>query len=183
MKHLSTHDLRERGWTPAMIRDLLVTHDRERANELRVGRRDRRLESAVRLYREDRVLTAEASEAFAAAQDRARAAQSRAETAAATRRAAQETQAATVDTLPLPALTRHPHADTLSQTDLWQHHLDGYLRWSLRDVADALTGLPRALVRAAQNRAFERYRQAVYALYGWADHASAGAGESESGRA
>ncbi|MCD0155821.1 hypothetical protein IHN57_00955, partial [Deinococcus sp. 6GRE01] len=55
MKHLSTHDLRERGWTPAMIRHLLVTHDRERANELRVGRRDRRLESAVRLYREDRV--------------------------------------------------------------------------------------------------------------------------------
>ncbi|SMB81773.1 hypothetical protein [Deinococcus hopiensis] len=33
----STQELKERGWIPAMVRDLLGKHDRERKNEMRMG--------------------------------------------------------------------------------------------------------------------------------------------------
>jgi len=60
----STHELRVRGWTPAMIRDLLGKHDCERASDLRVGSRDRLAGGTVKLYRQDRVEQAETTQAF-----------------------------------------------------------------------------------------------------------------------
>lgn len=123
-----THALKERGWTPAMIRDLLGPHDRERDNDLRVGRSNRRVDAPVKLYAQERVLAAEATEKFAALQERAREAQNRASTAAATHKAKAE---AAVDALIeqySPIVTRLSDEDLEAQypgphrkTALWNH--------------------------------------------------------------
>jgi hypothetical protein len=85
---LSTHDLKGRGWTPAMIRDLLGPHDAARPNQMRFGRRRGRA-PPVKLYGRERVDDTESTEAFLIAQHRAMQARERAERAAATRSANQ----------------------------------------------------------------------------------------------
>ncbi|ADV68373.1 hypothetical protein [Deinococcus maricopensis] len=119
---LATHDLKERGWTPRLIREFLGAHDAERPNGLKMGRR--RL-PPVKLYAEERVLDAEREEAFLVAQARAMDARERAERAMRTRRAnrerALEEAAASwhpqVDARPLRKgavrQARAAHADTL----------------------------------------------------------------------
>lgn len=85
---LATQDLKERGWTPGLIRKFLGEHDDTRPNGLKMGRR--RL-PPVKLYREERVLDAEREEAFLVGQARAADARARAERAReerATKRAA-----------------------------------------------------------------------------------------------
>lgn len=88
---LSTFDLKGRGWTPAMIRDLLGPHDATRPNQMRFGRRKGRA-APVKLYRRDRVDDTESTEGFLVAQHRAMEARERAERAADTRRANQATR-------------------------------------------------------------------------------------------
>lgn len=80
---LSTHDLKGRGWTPALIRDFLGPHDASRPNRMRLGGR-RRL-PPVKLYLRERVDDAETSEDFLVAQNRAMEARERAERARETR--------------------------------------------------------------------------------------------------
>lgn len=85
---LSTFDLKGRGWTPAMIRDLLGPHDAARPNQMRFGRRKARA-APVKLYLRERVDDTESTEAFLVAQGRAMDARERAERASATRSANQ----------------------------------------------------------------------------------------------
>ncbi|GGR85314.1 hypothetical protein [Deinococcus sedimenti] len=82
---LATQDLKDRGWTPALIRRFLGEHDRTRPNGLRMGRR--RL-PPVKLYEEARVLDVEREDSFLAAQARAADARERAERTRALRQAA-----------------------------------------------------------------------------------------------
>lgn len=84
---LATQDLKERGWTPALISRFLGEHDATRPNGLRMGRR--RL-PPVKLYEETRVLEVERHDAFLAAQARAADARERAEKARETRLARRE---------------------------------------------------------------------------------------------
>lgn len=81
---LATQDLKERGWTPALITRFLGEHDRTRPNGLKMGRR--RL-PPVKLYAEERVLDVERRDDFLAAQARAADARDRAAQARETRQA------------------------------------------------------------------------------------------------
>ncbi|UBV43619.1 hypothetical protein LAJ19_05245 [Deinococcus taeanensis] len=86
---VATQDLKDRGWTPALIRRFLGEHDRTRPNGLRMGRR--RL-PPVKLYEEARVLEVERDDAFLAAQARAADARERAERTRAARTQARQEQ-------------------------------------------------------------------------------------------
>ncbi|UQN10111.1 hypothetical protein [Deinococcus sp. QL22] len=160
---LSTVELKERGWTLAMIRDLLGQHDRERPSELRVG--GRLAEGIVKLYLEERVVQAETTEAFALAQERARVRQDRAGKAADTQQVNQAAHVARYDALPPPVLQRYEGEATMTGQQLWQHHLMAYYAWQM-EHEHPLSGLPKALRREAESRAYERYREAFQALYG-----------------
>lgn len=81
---LATQDLKDRGWTPTLIKRFLGEHDSTRPNGLKMGRR--RL-PPVKLYREERVFEVEADDTFLAAQAKAADARDRAEQARATRAA------------------------------------------------------------------------------------------------
>jgi hypothetical protein len=162
---LSPFQLKERGWTPAMIRDLLGPHDCERNSELQVDSWDRLTDRIVRLYLEERVVQAETTAAFAVARDRARMRQDTAAKAAATRQAHQNEQVARHLAVPAPVLQPHPQADQLLGQQLWKHHLDDLYAWQ-RQHDSLLDGLPRSIRREAETRAYERYREAFYAVYG-----------------
>lgn len=84
---LATQDLKDRGWTPALIARFLGEHDSTRPNGLKMGRR--RL-PPVKLYREERIYEAERDDTFLAAQAKAADARERAERARATRQAKRE---------------------------------------------------------------------------------------------
>ncbi len=86
---LATQDLKERGWTPALIARYLGEHDQTRPNGLKMGRR--RL-PPVKLYREERVDEIERDDTFLAAQAKAADARERAERARATREARREAE-------------------------------------------------------------------------------------------
>ncbi|GHF30873.1 hypothetical protein GCM10017781_03770 [Deinococcus metalli] len=73
---LATQDLKDRGWTPALITRFLGEHDRTRPNGLKMGRR--RL-PPVKLYAEARVAEVERRDDFLAAQARAADARERTE--------------------------------------------------------------------------------------------------------
>ncbi len=167
-KALSTQELKERGWTPAMIRDLLGPHDRERANEMRVGRRDRRVDAPVKLYLEERVLQAESTERFAQAQDAARTRQDSTAQAAETRKARNAAAITAYLDGYKPTITPHPDAATMTRQQLWSHHLDEYYGWQMDH------SLPRTLNRqerqAAENALYTKHRTAVHAAYGWEDN-------------
>src|SRR6476646_4173442 len=86
---LATQDLKDRGWTPALIARFLGEHDRTRPNGLKMGRR--RL-PPVKLYVEARVLDVERLDDFLAAQARAADARERSERSRAERRAKRQRQ-------------------------------------------------------------------------------------------
>ena len=94
-RRLTPHDLKARGWTPAMIRDLLGSPDATRPTDLLVGTRNRRVDGTVKLYDEARVTQAETTEAFARAQTAARVRQDTAEKAQAARQERTESQITT----------------------------------------------------------------------------------------
>ncbi|WP_019586696.1 hypothetical protein [Deinococcus apachensis] len=160
----STQELKERGWTPAMIRDLLGQHDAERPNEMRVGRRDRRLDAPMKLYFRDRVEHAEMSEVFARAQERARVAQDRAGKAQETRQARVEKQVAEYVEAYNLTLTPHPDAAGMTDHDPWRHHLSDLYQWEL-DHSHLLNGVRGKQRRDAENAAFEKHQAVVHALY------------------
>ncbi|MFC4425414.1 hypothetical protein [Deinococcus navajonensis] len=85
---LATQDLKDRGWTPPLIRRFLGEHDQTRENGLRMGRRKL---PPVKLYAEARVLEVERDDTFLAAQARAADARARAEQARETREARRAT--------------------------------------------------------------------------------------------
>lgn len=167
---LTTQQLKERGWTPSMIRELLGAHDRERPNEMRVGSRSRRVDAPVKLYLEERFVKAEGTAAFARAQDAARVRQDSANQAAATRATRQQAQADAYVAAYEPSIVPHENAAAMTHTDLWRHHMDALDQWQYSAQADALLsdlrGKPR---REAQNRLYTKHRAAVYAAYGWED--------------
>lgn len=164
-KRLTTHDLKERGWTPAMIRDLLGPHDATRPSEMRVGSRNRRVEADVKLYDEERVLKAESTEKFARHQGAARARQDAAEKAQATRAAQQDEAVAEYLAAPF-GLERHPDAEQMTKDELYQHHRDATFASELR-LGRLLHKLPRAKAREAEGRRWNAYLFALYDLYGW----------------
>jgi hypothetical protein len=160
-------ELKERGWTPAMIRDLLGKHDGERKSELQVGSRGRRTEGTVKLYLEERVRQAETTAAFALVQERARVRQDADAAARAlpTRQANQDDLVAQYDALPAPMLERHPGEAKMSGGDLWNYHLSDFQNWQL-EHNHLIRDLPSALRREVENRAYERYRKVFDDLYG-----------------
>ncbi|THF70475.1 hypothetical protein E7T06_07150 [Deinococcus sp. Arct2-2] len=164
---LTTQQLKERGWTPAMIRDLLGKHDRVRQNEMRVGSRNRPVDAPVKLYLEERVLKTESTGQFARAQDVARIRQDSANQAAETRKA-QNTEAvrAYVDGF-TPQITGHPNAATMTHDELWRHHLDALFDWEMKHSLPR--GLSKQERRDASTAIYAKYRAAVYAAYGWED--------------
>lgn len=167
---LTTQQLKERGWTPAMIRELLGKHDREHANELRVGSRSRRVEAPVKLYLEERVVKAESTPAFARAQDAARVRQDSANQGAETRAARQQQQADAFVAAYTPSVVPPENAAAMTRTELWRHHMDSLDEWQYSAQADALlSGLRGQQRRDAQNRLYAKHRAAVYAVYGWTD--------------
>lgn len=87
--YLATQDLKDRGWTPALISRFLGEHDLTRPNGLKMGRR--RL-PPVKLYAEQRVYEVESDDTFLAAQAKAADARERAEQARETRLARRQTQ-------------------------------------------------------------------------------------------
>lgn len=138
----STHELKERGWTPGMIKDLLGSHDAERASDIRVGSRGRRAGGTVKLYRQTRVEEMERTQRYADAEDRARAAQDRAQTAADTRRATRERQIESIIERYPKTLTPHPDPASLSASELRDHHWTEPMTYK-GDQSDALGRLSR----------------------------------------
>ncbi|THF88189.1 hypothetical protein E7T09_02970 [Deinococcus sp. KSM4-11] len=126
---LATQDLKDRGWTPALIARFLGEHDRTRPNGLKMGRR--RL-PPVKLYVEARVLDVERLDDFLAAQARAADARERSERSRAERRAKRQRQieeaalsyAPTIQPEPLRTgavrKARDPYLPTLET--VFEHH-------------------------------------------------------------
>ncbi len=86
---VATQDLKDRGWTPALIARFLGEHDRTRPNGLKMGRR--RL-PPVKLYVEARVLDVERLDDFLAAQARSADARERSERTRAEKKARRQRQ-------------------------------------------------------------------------------------------
>lgn len=165
-KRLTTQQLKERGWTPAMIRDLLGPHDATRPSELRVGRRNRLVEAEVKLYNEDRVIQAESTEKFARHQEVARARQDAAEKAQAAKEAGYQQTIKEFLAAPIEGLSRHPNADNMSQNELSEYHARLWFAPELR-LARMIRGLPRKLEWQAEGERHKLRLRALYDLYGW----------------
>lgn len=163
---LATQDLKERGWTPALIARFLGEHDQTRPNGLKMGRR--RL-PPVKLYREERVLEVEREDSFLAAQARAADARERAERTRAARLARREAalQAAAESFVPgiqpeplrkgAVHKARQPYLPQLEQV---QQHLEGQLRAELGRVSASESARLRQLLG-------ERLDWALAAAYPW----------------
>lgn len=161
---LSAQDLIERGWRPAMIRDLLGPPDREEPNALRVNRWGRQVDMSAKLYLKERVLVAEATVAFDAARNQAGQAQARVEKAARVQplkhgAPGQQYVKAYPPTLRLP-----PGADSMSDQERWSHHLGELFDWEQKH-SYLLEGLSRADRQRAEATVFEKHRRAVHKLY------------------
>lgn len=159
---LATQDLKERGWTPGLIRKFLGEHDDTRPNGLKMGRR--RL-PPVKLYREDRVLDAEREEAFLVGQARAADARARAE------RAREERAAKRAALLEAAAGNYRPviHPEPLRKGSVRKARepylpgLEDTLSRLVREI-DKVTPREEAELRA---RLLERLHTALAAAYPW----------------
>lgn len=160
---LSTHELKGRGWTPALIRDFLGPHDATRPNRMRLGGR-RRL-PPVKLYLKGRVDEAESEERFLIAQGRAMDARERAERARNTRRARRLGQVeALLGGWPpeiAPVSIRRG-----ARRKAYAAHKDVLLDAQNR-IGAALPNLPRAERAAVDARLEELYRAALEVAYPW----------------
>jgi hypothetical protein len=165
---LSVEELKARGWTPAMIRDLLQSPDQEEPNPQQLERSLETRDRALPLYLETRVIEAEAAEGFTDAWARG---QLRLQAAARGAQARQQRQAAQLARhAAVPMLTLIPPdlLELWTLPRLWTHHLVDYHRWCAHGDP-LLISLPRALVRQAERHMFERYRLVFQALYGEGD--------------
>ena len=160
---LSTHELRQRGWTPSLIRDFLTHHDATRPNLMRLGSR-RRL-PPVKLYLKERVDEAESTEEFLVAQGRAMDARDRAERAKLTRQANRMARAdAFVDawnpSIVPTAIRRGAHRKA------FEAHED-LLRRAQVQVRAHVTDLTRAEAASVDERLRDRYLAALRSAYPW----------------
>ncbi|MFC3834983.1 MULTISPECIES: hypothetical protein [Deinococcus] len=159
---LATQDLKDRGWTPALITRYLGEHDRTRPNGLKMGRR--RL-PPVKLYAEARVDETERRDDFLAAQAQAadrreRTERHRAERAARRQRQIEEAARSYTPTIePRPLRrgavrqARDPHLPGLEVA--FQHHAETIGKLSA-DEAEQLQAMLR-----------QRLDEALNAVYAW----------------
>lgn len=159
---LSTHDLRGRGWTAALIRDFLALPDAARPNLMRLGRR--RL-PPVKLYRAERVDEVEASEAFLVAQARAMEARERAERALSARRTNKARQIEAWAQAWQPNLTPRPLRRG-AYRKAYSAHEDALEEARARALAQLqpLSGEER---RALEAQLQARYAEALSTAYPW----------------
>jgi len=159
---LATQDLKERGWTPGLIRRFLGEHDQTRPYGLKMGRR--RL-PPVKLYREERVLDAERDEAFLVGQARAADARERAER---TRQKRQAERAARLhDAAEKYRPTVHPEPLRKGAVRLARApHLPG-LEAALIHLAGELGGLTPREEAGLRAGLLERLHTALAAAYPW----------------
>ncbi|WP_221089883.1 hypothetical protein [Deinococcus aquaedulcis] len=162
---LATQDLKDRGWTPALIRRFLGEHDQTRPNGLKMGRR--RL-PPVKLYQEARVLEVERQDTFLAAQARAADARERAERTRAARAQAraEALEAAAASFVPVVqpqplrrGAVRQARAPYLAQLDAVLEHLAAPLAPLSERERVALAELLR-----------RRLDEALAAAYPWYPH-------------
>nr|WP_221269626.1 hypothetical protein [Deinococcus budaensis] len=166
---MATQDLKERGWTPGLIRKFLGEHDDTRPNGLKMGRR--RL-PPVKLYREQRVLDAEREETFLVAQARAADARERAERAREARAAKRATLLEAAAERYVPVIHPEPlrKGAVRKAREPYLPGLEGTLAHLLGEL-DQVTPREEAALRA---RLLERLHEALAAAYPWypAPHAA-----------
>lgn len=160
---LATQDLKERGWTPTLIRRFLGEHDRTRPNGLRMGRR--RL-PPVKLYEEARVLDVERDDTFLAAQARAADARERAEQTRAVRALARQDLLERAAAEYVPVVHPEPlrKGSVRKAREPYQGALDARLDTLRREIPrltareeDTLAGLLRAQLDRALHVAYPWY--------------------------
>lgn len=159
---LATQDLKDRGWTPALIARFLGEHDRTRPNGLKMGRR--RL-PPVKLYAEMRVDEVERRDDFLAAQARAADAREKAERTRAERLVKRQQQIEAAAGEYSPAIFTVP----LRRGAVRQAR-DPYLP-AMREMYDRLAErLGRLTATEAETLATllrERLDAALHRVYGW----------------
>lgn len=160
---LSTHDLKMRGWTPALIRDFLRTHDATRPNLMRFG--SRRRMPPVKLYDEERVRDAESDEEFLIAQGRAMDARDRAERASRTRRANLDARMDAVVEAWRPVVTPLPLRRGSNRKAFAAH--EDLLENAVARASAALPDLSRRDLAALTKKLRERYEEALRRAYPW----------------
>ncbi|MFB9992207.1 hypothetical protein ACFFLM_09565 [Deinococcus oregonensis] len=160
---LATQDLKERGWTAALIAKFLGTHDATRPNGLKMGRRKL---PPVKLYTEARVEEAERDENFLIGQARAADARERAEKARAARNqaraalleAAASSYRPTIHPEPLRKgavkKAREPYLPKLEEL---QARLEGEIGKVSAQESATLAALLRARLDAALAAAYDWY--------------------------
>nr|WP_217449232.1 hypothetical protein [Deinococcus sp. JMULE3] len=159
---MATQDLKDRGWTPALIRRFLGEHDRTRPNGLRMGRR--RL-PPVKLYEEARVLDVERDDTFLAAQARAADARERAEQTRAARALARQELLTRAAAEYVPVIHPEPlrRGAVRKAREPYQGALEARLE-ALRQEIPKLTGREESLLADLLRAQLDR---ALHAAYPW----------------
>lgn len=156
---LSTHELKERGWTAGMIAKLLPTHDSTRANQREVGRTRKLLAAPVKLYQRARVEEVETTEEFLIAEAAAQKDKARARKGVATRTEHLRAYVAGY----VPQLLGA--ADALTGHALWQFHLRELTQYEHAHT-DEWMKLPGPLRRQGSNELYNIHRDAFRAKFG-----------------
>lgn len=163
---LATQDIKERGWTPALIARFLGEHDATRPNGLRMGRRKL---PPVKLYDEARVLEVERQDTFLAAQARAADAREKAERARETRARAREAALLAAAASYTPSIHPEPlrkgavrkaREPYLAQLEAVAGHLEQQLSQEVGQLGTKDQELLGGLLR-------ERLDLALSAVYAW----------------
>ncbi|GHF78076.1 hypothetical protein [Deinococcus ficus] len=166
---LATQDLKDRGWTPALIARFLGEHDQTRPNGLRMGRR--RL-PPVKLYEEARVLDVERDDTFLAAQAKAADARERAEARRAARAEARRALLETAARSYVPVI----HPEPLRRGAVRKAR-EPYLPGLERVLNDLEASLERVTEKEAQTLAGllrAQLDRALAAVYDWYPDPDAG---------
>lgn len=171
---LATQDLKERGWTPALIRRFLGEHDRTRPNGLRMGRR--RL-PPVKLYEEARVLEIERDDTFLSAQARAADARERAEQTRAARALARQELLERAAAEYVPVIYPEPlrKGSVRKAREPYQGALDARLE-ALRREIPKLTAREEATLAGLLRTQLDRALHVAYPWYPSPDAPAASAG-------
>jgi hypothetical protein len=156
---LSTHELKERGWTAGMITKLLPRHDSTRANQLEVGRSRKLLPSPVKLYKLARVEEVETTEEFLIAQAEGNKGKARAQKGVATRTEKLRAYIAGYT----PQLADPP--DPLTGHELWKHHLRELTMYEHEHTEEWLS-LSKPMQRQGSNELYNIHRDAFRAKFG-----------------
>lgn len=160
---LTSRQLKQRGWTPALIRSVLGPADHTEVRQRGIGRNGQPVNRSVALYLSERIVQAEGSERFIQIRMRAELRQEAATKAMHTRAHHQRQQVTRFERVPLPVIAPHPEA--LTPTQVWQRHVGDYHHW--RNQSDhLLKGLSEATRLRADCHAYQRYWGAVSSLYG-----------------